>query len=778
MFLPDDFAEVKGEDEVKRTKLGDAESWGHATHPVFKPTGDAARFTNVPVSKRKGTSMYMVKLGSGVRSALHMPNLVKRLAMSLHSPKRMMPLRFWWGGDDAKHMKEHFGPMMEEALDLERHGTTLDLPGELPPWDLTDGKMSKRELETLPGTKKNAGKRPVRSVLALGVFIRPVFVWVYDGATTMAMAGVTLGSQFADVFSMRKNKEMGTFHVIAHLAAGETLVQLAERLAPGCSTDPEHEYHWLIEYLPRINRHSRNGQLQAVTEEPERERDVQAAQGIGKHAKKAAAILNDDSNSDGRTDVRRPYIDPVIRERYDDETFIPDINGDQDDALTRTLDHVGLVRVPYLPKHGRKLEKAMWTPDELEDDTKGPRAGGLFFGLCILHILMRTMESCLKRLLKIMMTRYTTSQKDKAIIDEKLNERLQKRLNLRWLITTNEQNVLNKLQINGKEGHAIMQDLPKDEEEGLGELLSAVTDTYAALGCEETNTKLLQWRIVLMHWAIAMTAAYVTHATADDRRAFRKHSRFYVMEKANICAGITTWYDWQMYSIASKVFDYYGSFFAICQQGMEACQKRSNAFARMSNHMANVGRIPLRIIRAGRDKVVSYLADRAKNLKTPECFMFMRQLMNFFATWYDNFEHVEELKREGKTCDWKTEYVPKWRSFVCISVIYRIIAAKCSWNAATKMRQAAVIQWERPEDGRTFKVKVYDEHRRKLVEEMKAYYAPLPWERTRGLVPEEKLDERGIKDRRSKYQASRRARWAARDRDPELWRPMTYVATV
>lgn len=69
---------------------------------------------------------------------------------------------------------------------------------------------------------------------------------------------------------------------------------------------------------------------------------------------------------------------------------------------------------------------------------------------------------------------------------------------------------------------------------------------------------------------------------------------------------------------------------------------------------------------------------RKENLTDPAKFLFKKQLLGFFAQYYENFKLAEECKSTGNTWDWKTAYVPAWRSFVCISIIYRIIAAKRS----------------------------------------------------------------------------------------------------
>jgi len=44
-----------------------------------------------------------------------------------------------------------------------------------------------------------------------------------------------------------------------------------------------------------------------------------------------------------------------------------------------------------------------------------------------------------------------------------------------------------------------------------------------------------------------------------NRQIFRENAKVYVMEKSKIRAGITTWYDWQMYSIFTVMFDEFES---------------------------------------------------------------------------------------------------------------------------------------------------------------------------------------------------------------------------
>lgn len=134
-----------------------------------------------------------------------------------------------------------------------------------------------------------------------------------------------------------------------------------------------------------------------------------------------------------------------------------------------------------------------------------------------------------------------------------------------------------------------------------------------------------------------MTCSCAYPSVLARRVTFRKHVKFYVMKKSCIQAGITVWYDWQLFAHATRMFYTFGS------------------------------------------------------LKTPEAFLWLKNLTAFFAEYYDVFEAVQEYKKTGKTCDWKETFVPAWESFVGMSYI--------------------------------FSVRVFDTHRELLVEELQAYYA-------------------------------------------------------
>ena len=68
---------------------------------------------------------------------------------------------------------------------------------------------------------------------------------------------------------------------------------------------------------------------------------------------------------------------------------------------------------------------------------------------------------------------------------------------------------------------------------------------------------------------------------------------------------------------------------------------------------------------------------------------------------------------------------------------------------------------------------IYDAHREKLVEELRRYYAPTEAESTWTSIPWMSK----VRLRRIRIQRERRERWAKRETDAELWRPLAYEPT-
>ena len=88
-----------------------------------------------------------------------------------------------------------------------------------------------------------------------------------------------------------------------------------------------------------------------------------------------------------------------------------------------------------------------------------------------------------------------------------------------------------------------------------------------------------------------------------------------------IRAGCCCWYDWQLYSVMTKLFDKFESLMLISQEGMEACQKRNNMLMRLGNNFSKTRDAfhgePCRH-QAGMEAVRAYLKKRKDNMLSPE----------------------------------------------------------------------------------------------------------------------------------------------------------------
>ena len=442
---------------------------GSATQrPGFKLTADAARLQNARKGSAVCCSIVLQLLCHGVYKD-DWTNAVRYMVSRPQSCVKAFVLRLWFGKDDAPNMKAHATGYMEESVGLEEEGMESDLPQRAPPWSytraprtgnerITDGKrikdvagegtLNRRELDEKPGTTANGGHRStVREWLVTAIKLLPVFMLTYDGATTLAMTGVSLRSNYADPFTSEETDEMGSFHRIVCLKRGRSLTHLCEDLWPGCS-DASSKDHWRIKYVCEINAKSRNSELQAVTREPPRQEESGMGKAIGQAAKKLQKIMG--RAGDGRVDTRQPYEDADMRRlKYDHAAFVPGINGDDADAATKTRQTDCLVRMPVVTSiFERELPNAAW---------KGMRACETknilgVMGLCIIHCAMRTLESCLKLLLRVASTRYLAGKgKDRDIVNAKLNDAVWTDLRLRKLISVNEKGELNKVTLNGEE---------------------------------------------------------------------------------------------------------------------------------------------------------------------------------------------------------------------------------------------------------------------------------------------------------------------------------------
>ncbi len=738
---------------------------GNAQRPGFKVTCDEAQLKNAPKGWKQVTTVIMQMLTLGVGREDESGNrtwrgLVKGLVEGAQSCARAFPLRMWFAKDDAVNVNAHVVPLVEAAMEVEDNGAEVDILQDTAPWthtrsaigDRADGKGkiygagtldgAKGEyLTTIPGTKANKHLGRPREKLVRGVKLLPMFMFCFDGATTMAITGVSLQSNRSDPFTDESTHDMGKFHEIGVLRKGERLMDLAEKISPGCSS-PTHRDHWLIQYIVELNSHKHHTELQAVTREPKR-KPRPFASGIDTGA---ANILNDARFSDGRsTQIVMPYMDKDIqRLRYDHAKFKPGMNGDVPNIAKQVAQKDELIRLPVRPEaFARQLPQAKVTG----------RGGAPFtslLGLCIIHCAMRTCENCLRGMLTTASSRFVAGKgKDRAKINELLNERLKKMLG-KSLIATDQKGQLYKISLNGKQVEDIIVDLLS----GSSEVLSAIRETYAALSLSEAETNMSEWTKTMEYWAKSMEAAYEMKATAEHRQIFRENIKFYVKSKSAIRPGICNWYDWHLHHTMTQIFDRYESLRAISQEGMEACQRRNNLFMRQSNGFANAGRVPTKIKDLGKAAVDAYKAARKAKLLSPAHWLWLKNMFGFYAKFTDTFERVEKLKREEKTCDWTKEFVPEWLNCIAITKISTILRAKCfRWQAShNKPGMYQVVTWTRR--GVTYTVECTDAHSLAVANELAGYYRPVPVEESGRFSELEALWAQ------KKSEVQRRKRWA------------------
>ena len=521
----------------------------------------------------------------------------------------------------------------------------------------------KREIYTDANTKKNRerGKFKGRKTLVTGVRMEVTWQFAFDAATKAGATGVSFQAKQPDPYTDELGDEMGHLHQICVLKKGKTLTDVAEHISPGCS-EPNHPDHWLVSYMCTINAHDYNSELQAVTREPERLEPP--AMGVGKNAtaaaRRVAGQLNDRNASDGRADTRMPYKDDELRRlKYDHKSQKPGIDGGAEGAATRKARADCWVREPVVPTHyERELPNATWYKQRAGRPAPPP-AHSLMrrIALCILHAAMRTIESCLTQMLLLAQDKYKGNKKaDVNAVNTHLNEYLRDRLGLRKLVSVNDKGELNKVQINGNEVKVIYEDLTT----GKGHLLKAVKKMYAELNLRDEVTKVNRWEVALTAWALAMQASFKMRPTAADRQICRENAKVYVMEKSKIRAGITTWYDWQMYSIFTILFDEFESLRLLCQEGMEGYQKRQNMFLRLCNNFSNAGRIPWAVKVAGEAARLAYMKARKLGMKSPVEWLWTRNVMGFFAEFSDVIDLAQALKAAGNTVDWMASFVPSW----------------------------------------------------------------------------------------------------------------------
>jgi len=400
---------------------------------------------------------------------------------------------------------------------------------------------------------------------------------------------------------------------------------------------------------------------------------------------------------------------------------------------------------------------------------------------------MRTAESCVSLMLERALTKYLDGKGKSREYGDECNKRVRRDLKLRKLFSVNKERKLNPISFNGEEVRVLMEDLARPD----SKLIAAFRDLYKKLDISPASHQLDAWATVMQHWARAFQAAYVMRATDADRRTFRGEVGFYAAKKSMLRAGACTWYDFQLYSIFTELFDTFMSLMVISQEGMEACQAQQNRFLRWSNHFTNAGRIPWKVLVKGFEATREFLAERLKKVKSPEWWLWCRNMTCFYATHHKAFEAVEECKKLGRSWSWLYEYCPRWKSFRTISRL-RIgwgaalnrrkyggrwgtggIAGNVRHRAKTIQTRGGFLGLKHPEhkkqvffpksaDG--LKVtKIKSEYGESLARELAAYYEPVPCECTMA----SDIDDF---TKRKLIQRERRKRWKRRVRGG-WWKP-------
>jgi hypothetical protein len=230
-------------------------------------------------------------------------------------------------------------------------------------------------------------------------------------------------------------------------------------------------------------------------------------------------------------------------------------------------------------------------------------------GLCIMHCLMRTIESNIKLILNPIQERFISGTGGAVrIIEEHFNEAMH-RLGIRLRIKKKEpQNSECKecvdIGVSGVEAEKLLRDLRNllkypAQSWRASKLLTAIFMTADKLGLHSVTRELNGWCEVLGHYAEALTRAYIMRPTEADRSAFTEHARLYVLKKALLRPGRLCWYDWQLWAAFPKLFKQVGSLRLLSQEAMEGQQRLNNEIARRSNGWANAGRIPAAIAELG-----------------------------------------------------------------------------------------------------------------------------------------------------------------------------------
>jgi hypothetical protein len=159
----------------------------------------------------------------------------------------------------------------------------------------------------------------------------------------------------------------------------------------------------------------------------------------------------------------------------------------------------------------------------------------------------------------------------------------------------------------------------------------------------------------------------------------------------------------------------------------------------------------------------------------PEKWLWLRNIFSFFSANSELMTRVETYKKEKKSIDWEAQFSPEWVSCIVVTIIYCRLRARRLFNKSYRERRlpgnGEILSWQRTEPAkarwmqlpRAFTVRVYDGHRKAIVNELMNYYAPCTCEQSAT------FSEMNPEAQRKAIQRERRQRWNARQAVAGLW---------
>ena len=291
-----------------------------------------------------------------------------------------------------------------QAVKLQQKGLTVDLLQLLPPKIIGRGKDGKVFVRHLPiCVRKNDGKQQAREVVTTGVELKVSTKVATDGktmfcSTDTGFASTGTRSGLGTDTSRTEQQQLFSLYVTKK---DDTLTSIAEKMSS--SSFPSAS---VLNLILEGNKHSKNTRLAAITRWPEVRDEVENATGGGKLGKAEALELRrlwgDLSSPDGRTEAMPNFIPKYKllifqRKKWQPLSSFPDIDTEDVDRavdLDKKLGVNMVLRVPVTEEWGSSDLTQTFRDVWDEPDFKFEQ-----LGLCILHCLMRTTESAIKKMI-------------------------------------------------------------------------------------------------------------------------------------------------------------------------------------------------------------------------------------------------------------------------------------------------------------------------------------------------------------------------------------------